>query len=55
VSVREAIARGFDRADPLVRRRLRQKLEFLTKEPLDAHYRSLRSRYRVVIEPRGDE
>jgi hypothetical protein len=55
VLVREAIARGLDREDPLVRRRLRQKLEVVTGDSLDAQYRSLRSRYHVVIEPRSDE
>jgi hypothetical protein len=32
VLVREAIARGLDREDVVIRRRLRQKLEFLTTE-----------------------
>jgi hypothetical protein len=36
VYVREAIATGLDRDDTIIRRRLRQKLEFLTEDALDA-------------------
>ena len=36
VYVREAIATGLDRDDTIIRRRLRQKLEFLTEDALEA-------------------
>jgi len=36
VYVREALSMGLDRDDTIVRRRLRQKLEFLTEDALDA-------------------
>ena len=36
VYVREAVATGLDRDDTIIRRRLRQKLEFLTEDALDA-------------------
>ncbi len=36
IAVREATAQGLDRDDSVVRRRLRQKLEFLTEEAADA-------------------
>ena len=34
IAVREAMAAGLDRDDTVIRRRLRQKLEFLTGDPL---------------------
>ena len=33
VLVREALALGLDRDDTIVRRRLRQKMEFISEEP----------------------
>lgn len=36
IAVREAMAQGLDRDDTIIRRRLRQKLEFLTEEAADA-------------------
>ena len=64
---REAIARGLDRDDPIVRRELRKKMEFLTeddagattateaqrKATLDAAYAKLRERYVVEIQRAG--
>ena len=49
VLYREALAQGLDRDDAVIRRRLRQKLEFASADP-DAHYRALLEKYRVVIE-----
>jgi hypothetical protein len=37
VAIREAIAMGLDRDDTVIRRRLRQKLEFLVEDSLDTH------------------
>jgi PPIC-type PPIASE domain len=37
VAVREAIAMGLDRDDTVIRRRLRQKLEFLFEDNIDVH------------------
>ena len=37
VLYREAVAMGLDRDDIIVRRRLRQKLEFLTEETAERH------------------
>lgn len=35
VAVREARAQGLDQEDPIIKRRLRQKMEFLAEEPAD--------------------
>ncbi|MFM9047976.1 MAG: peptidyl-prolyl cis-trans isomerase [Cyanobium sp.] len=35
VAVREARAQGLDKEDPIIKRRLRQKMEFLAEEPAD--------------------
>ena len=66
VFVREATAMGLDRDDTIIRRRLRQKFEFLTEDTLEsatltdaaqrkerseAFFRTLLARYTVVIEP----
>ncbi len=37
VAIREAIAMGLDRDDTVIRRRLRQKLEFLVEDSLESH------------------
>lgn len=69
VCVREAMARGLDRDDPIIRRRLRQKFEFLTEDALasaaptdaarqkqlDEALRALVARYTVSIEPAPNE
>jgi hypothetical protein len=49
VLYREALAQGLDKNDPIIRRRLRQKLEFASADA-DAHYRALLEKYQVVIE-----
>ena len=49
VFYREALALGLEKDDPIIRRRLRQKLEF-TSVDADAGYRVLRAKYQVVIE-----
>ena len=36
VLTREAVARGLDRDDPVVRRRLRERMEFLTEDAVEA-------------------
>lgn len=58
VLVREALALGLDRNDPVIRRRLRQKMEFLTaaaaaamvpsEAALREHYARHRDRFRVI-------
>lgn len=62
IYVREATAMGLDRDDPIVRRRLRQKMEFVTAEGTTAGdserakrelYEGLRRRYDVIVEPAG--
>jgi len=69
VCVREATARGLDRDDPIIRRRLRQKFEFVTEDALasaaptdaarqkqlDEALRALVARYTVSIEPAPNE
>jgi hypothetical protein len=61
VYFREAMALGLDKDDPVVLRRLRQKMEFVAAEasgdeaPAEAQqklYERLRARYDVVIEAR---
>jgi hypothetical protein len=37
VAIREAIAMGLDRDDTVIRRRLRQKMEFLAEDSLESH------------------
>ncbi|HJS72786.1 MAG TPA: peptidylprolyl isomerase [Vicinamibacteria bacterium] len=37
VAIREAVKIGLDRDDTIIRRRLRQKLEFMLEDTLDAH------------------
>jgi len=37
VAIREAMAMGLDRDDTIIRRRLRQKLEFVVEDSLEAH------------------
>jgi hypothetical protein len=37
VAIREAVRLGLDRDDTIIRRRLRQKLEFMLEDTLDAH------------------
>jgi hypothetical protein len=37
VAIREAIAQGLDRDDTVIRRRLRQKLEFVVEDSLESH------------------
>ena len=69
VFVREAIALGLDRDDPIIRHRLRQKFEFVTEDALasaaptdaarqkqlDEALRALVARYTVSIEPAPNE
>jgi len=69
IFVREALARGLDRDDPIIRQRLREKLEFVTEDALapgaptdaarqkqlDEALRALVARYTVVIEPAPNE
>jgi len=69
VCVREATAMGLDRDDPIIRHRLRQKLEFVTEDALasaaptdaarqeqrDEALRALVARYTVSIEPAANE
>jgi hypothetical protein len=64
VLCREAVARGLDKDDPVIRQRLRKKMEFLTlddaneaaaseeerKRTLDAAYQALRKNYVVDIQ-----
>lgn len=60
IYVREAVVMGLDRDDFVVRRRLRQKMEFVAAEGATAgdaerarreHYEKLRRRYTVIVEP----
>ncbi len=37
VAIREALAMGLDRDDTIIRRRLRQKLEFMVEDAIEAH------------------
>ena len=46
---REAIAMGLDREDPIVRRRLRQKMELLSAGGPDP-YQQIRGKYTVTVE-----
>lgn len=69
VCVREAQKMGLDRDDPIIRRRLRQKFEFVTEDALasatptdaarqkalDEALRALVARYKVSIEPALNE
>jgi hypothetical protein len=58
VYVREALARGMDRDDPVVRRRLREKIEVVSaaadpESPAGSRrrlYERLRARYTIVVE-----
>ncbi|PRQ03739.1 hypothetical protein ENSA5_12890 [Enhygromyxa salina] len=48
---REARARGLDRSDPIIRRRLTQKMQFLLEDTAGVEAMDeLRDRYEVVIE-----
>ncbi|HKZ72485.1 MAG TPA: hypothetical protein VJ011_00390 [Steroidobacteraceae bacterium] len=49
VYYREAVAAGLDHGDAIVRRRLRQKMEFAAEKP-DELYSRLRAKYKVRIE-----
>jgi hypothetical protein len=52
VLYREALAIGLDRDDPVVRRRLQQKVEFLSEDK-ERSYERLRQRYRVTVRHPG--
>ena len=50
---REAMALGLDKDDTIIRRRLRQKMEFLSADDAveaEAFYQSLKKKYSVTIE-----
>jgi hypothetical protein len=53
VYCREAMALGLDKDDTIIRRRLRQKMEFLSADDAveaEAFYQSLKKKYSVTIE-----
>jgi hypothetical protein len=50
VYYREAVAAGLDRDDAIIRRRLRQKMEFAAEKPEEL-YAKLRAKYSVRVEP----